>query len=96
MAADRADLVVVGAGTVGGWAPYFARLHGAERVIVIDRGRAGDGASSRAAGMVRAQVCDLGLDRFDDQGRSRIATDPIAFPFPVTGSPGASQTSGRR
>jgi len=55
MAADRADLVVVGAGTVGGWASYFARLQGAERVIVIERGRAGDGASSRAAGMVRAQ-----------------------------------------
>ena len=55
MAADRAELVVVGAGTVGGWASYFARLQGAERVIVIERGRAGDGASSRAAGMVRAQ-----------------------------------------
>ena len=55
MAVDRADLVVVGAGTVGGWASYFARLQGAERVVVIDRGRAGDGASSRAAGMVRAQ-----------------------------------------
>jgi sarcosine oxidase subunit beta len=45
----------VGAGTVGGWASYFARTSGAERVIVIDRGRVGDGASSRAAGMVRAQ-----------------------------------------
>jgi sarcosine oxidase, subunit beta len=55
MAGDRADLVVVGAGTVGGWASYFARLQGAERVIVIDRGRAGEGASSRAAGIVRAQ-----------------------------------------
>jgi sarcosine oxidase subunit beta len=40
---------------VGGWASYFARTSGAERVIVIERGRAGDGASSRAAGMVRAQ-----------------------------------------
>jgi sarcosine oxidase subunit beta len=55
MANGRADLVVVGAGTVGGWASYFARSLGAERVIVIDRGRAGMGASSRAAGMVRAQ-----------------------------------------
>ena len=55
MASDRADLVVVGAGTVGGWASYFARLSGAERVVVLERGRAGDGASSRAAGMVRAQ-----------------------------------------
>ena len=55
MASDRADMVVVGAGTIGGWASYFARLGGAERVIVLERGRAGDGASSRAAGMVRAQ-----------------------------------------
>ncbi len=55
MAADRADLVVVGAGTVGGWASCFGRRQGAERVIVVERGRAGDGASSRAAGMVRAQ-----------------------------------------
>jgi sarcosine oxidase subunit beta len=47
--------VIVGAGTVGGWASYFARTSGAQRVVVLERGRAGDGASSRAAGMVRAQ-----------------------------------------
>jgi sarcosine oxidase subunit beta len=52
---ERADLVVVGAGTVGGWAGYFARTSGAERVIVLERGLAGQGASSRAAGVVRAQ-----------------------------------------
>lgn len=28
-------------------------------------------------------VTDLGLDRFDSEGRSRIATDPIALPFPT-------------
>jgi sarcosine oxidase subunit beta len=28
-------------------------------------------------------VTDLGLDRFDESGRSRLATDPIALPFPV-------------
>jgi sarcosine oxidase subunit beta len=55
IAADRADLVVVGAGTIGGWASYFARTSGADRVIVIEQGRVGDGASSRAAGIVRAQ-----------------------------------------
>ena len=55
MAADRADLVVVGAGTIGGWSSYFARSAGAGRVIVVERGRAGEGASSRAAGIVRAQ-----------------------------------------
>jgi sarcosine oxidase subunit beta len=27
-------------------------------------------------------VADLGLDRFDAAGRSRLATDPIALPFP--------------
>jgi sarcosine oxidase subunit beta len=29
-------------------------------------------------------VCDLGLDRFDADGRSQLASDPIALPFPVT------------
>ena len=52
---NSADVVVVGAGTVGGWASYFASASGAGRVVVIEQGRAGDGASSRAAGMVRAQ-----------------------------------------
>ena len=53
--ADRADLVVVGAGTVGGWASVFAAVDGAGRVVVLERGLAGIGASSRAAGIVRAQ-----------------------------------------
>jgi glycine/D-amino acid oxidase-like deaminating enzyme len=52
---DRADLVVVGAGTIGGWASVFARSAGLERVIVVERGTVGVGASSRAAGIVRAQ-----------------------------------------
>jgi sarcosine oxidase subunit beta len=53
--ADRADLVVVGAGTVGGWASVFAAASGIGRVVVVERGIAGVGASSRAAGIVRAQ-----------------------------------------
>jgi sarcosine oxidase, subunit beta len=28
-------------------------------------------------------VSDLGLDRFDEHGRSRLAVDPIALPFPT-------------
>jgi sarcosine oxidase subunit beta len=52
---ERADLVVVGAGTLGGWASVFAVADGVGRVIVVDRGAAGMGASSRAAGIVRAQ-----------------------------------------
>lgn len=52
---ERADLVVVGAGTLGGWASVFAAETGLERVIVVERDLAGMGASSRAAGIVRAQ-----------------------------------------
>jgi sarcosine oxidase subunit beta len=29
-----------------------------------------------------ADPADLGLDRFDASGRSRLAADPIALPFP--------------
>ena len=53
--ADQADLVVVGAGTVGGWASVFAAADGVGRTVVLERGLAGMGASSRAAGIVRAQ-----------------------------------------
>jgi sarcosine oxidase, subunit beta len=52
---ERADLVVVGAGTIGGWASVFAKADGLGRVIVVERGLAGMGASSRASGIVRAQ-----------------------------------------
>ncbi|HEX6400607.1 MAG TPA: FAD-binding oxidoreductase [Actinomycetota bacterium] len=52
---DVADLVVVGAGTIGGWASVFATELGAERIVVLEKGVAGQGASSRAAGIVRAQ-----------------------------------------
>jgi sarcosine oxidase subunit beta len=52
---ERADLVVVGGGTIGGWAAWFAATSGARRVIVLERGQVGMGASSRAAGIVRAQ-----------------------------------------
>ncbi|HEX9122852.1 MAG TPA: FAD-binding oxidoreductase [Actinomycetota bacterium] len=55
MARETADLVIVGAGTVGGWASYFAATSGAKEVVVLERGLAGQGASSRAAGVVRAQ-----------------------------------------
>jgi len=55
MARDRADLVIVGAGTVGGWASVFAREAGTGRVVVLEREGVGVGASGRAAGMVRAQ-----------------------------------------
>jgi sarcosine oxidase subunit beta len=52
---EHADLVVVGGGTVGGWASWFAKNEGLGRVVVLERELIGSGASSRAAGIVRAQ-----------------------------------------
>ena len=79
---ETADLVVVGAGMVGGWASWFAATDGAEGVTVLEKDLAGQGASSRAAGMVRAQggtptTVALGSFSIDFYNRQRdlIGTD---------------------
>lgn len=44
----------------------------------------------------RSEVVDaspLGLDRFDESGRSRLATDPVALPFPARPPLGDSGTA---
>ena len=50
------------------WGPAVARV-------------AADLALDGATALV--DVSEMGLDRFDAQGRSRVAADPIALPFPV-------------
>src|SRR6266567_6347053 len=50
-----ADAVVVGGGTVGAWCACFLRQAGLERVVLVEKGLLGQGASSRAAGVVRLQ-----------------------------------------
>jgi sarcosine oxidase, subunit beta len=55
MDSNTADVVVVGGGTVGAWCAWLLRQSGAGHVVLIEAGRLGQGASSRAAGMVRAQ-----------------------------------------
>ncbi|WP_432476446.1 NAD(P)/FAD-dependent oxidoreductase [Nocardioides sp. GXQ0305] len=50
-----ADAVVVGGGTIGAWTAWFLRRAGLVDVVVLEAGTLGQGASSRAAGMVRAQ-----------------------------------------
>jgi sarcosine oxidase subunit beta len=52
---DTADAVVVGGGTIGGWCAYFLRQAGLDRVVLLEKGMLGNGASSRAAGVVRLQ-----------------------------------------
>jgi len=55
VADETADAVVVGGGTVGAWCAYFLRRAGLARVVLIEKGFLGQGASSRAAGVVRMQ-----------------------------------------
>jgi len=50
-----ADAVVVGGGTVGAWCACFLRQAGVDRVVLLEKGALGQGASSRAAGVVRMQ-----------------------------------------
>jgi sarcosine oxidase, subunit beta len=50
-----ADAVVVGGGTIGAWTAWFLRQAGLGDVVLVERDTLGQGASSRAAGMVRAQ-----------------------------------------
>jgi sarcosine oxidase, subunit beta len=50
-----ADAVVIGGGTVGAWCAYFLRRAGLDQVILVEKRTLGQGASSRAAGIVRTQ-----------------------------------------
>jgi sarcosine oxidase subunit beta len=52
---DDADVVVVGGGTVGAWTAVLLAESGVRNVVLLEASTLGDGASSRAAGMVRAQ-----------------------------------------
>jgi glycine/D-amino acid oxidase-like deaminating enzyme len=52
---DTADAVVIGGGTVGAWCAYFLRRSGLDRVMLLEKRTLGQGASSRAAGVVRTQ-----------------------------------------
>ena len=51
----RHRVVVVGGGTVGAWTAVLLAESGVENVVLLEASTLGDGASSRAAGMVRAQ-----------------------------------------
>ena len=92
---DRADLVVVGAGTIGGWASVFAAADGVGRVVVLERGLAGMGASSRAAGIVRAQggtPATVALGRWSIDFYRGQAERPTA---PIPGSASSATSSWR-
>jgi sarcosine oxidase, subunit beta len=72
--------------------PIIGRAPGYDTVFVASAGGAGmmwGPAVGRAVADVArtgttdvVDTADLGLDRFDESGRSRLAADPIALPFP--------------
>ncbi|HYB14670.1 MAG TPA: FAD-binding oxidoreductase, partial [Streptosporangiaceae bacterium] len=79
---STADAVVVGGGTVGAWCAYFLRQAGLRRVVLVEKGLLGQGASSRAAGIVRMQggtpeAVRLGMwsRRFYLSQRAELGTD---------------------
>jgi sarcosine oxidase subunit beta len=80
MKPDRSTIEGVTVASAGGhgmmWGPAVARI-------------AADLALEGTTTVI--DVSQLGLDRFDAQGRSQLATDPIALPFPTDALP---QTAG--
>ena len=80
---DRADLVVVGAGTIGGWASVFAKADGVGRVVVLERGLAWHGrlvAGGRDRPGAGRYAGHGGARALDDRllhGASRPRTAPI-------------------
>src|SRR5512145_903916 len=51
--ARTADVLVIGAGVVGASIAFHLAKRGAGRVLVLDRGLAGQGGSSRSSALVR-------------------------------------------
>src|SRR3954447_25648241 len=54
MAARTAEAIVVGAGVVGAAIAFQLTQHGLRDVLLIDKGKEGDGASHRSGALVRA------------------------------------------
>src|SRR5690349_13517912 len=76
-----ADAVVIGGGTVGGWAACFLRELGLDRVVLVEAATLGSGASSRAAGMVRAQGGTEWAVRLGMYSREFYLSQPNRFPL---------------
>ena len=83
--ADRSVIEGVTVASAGGhgmmWGPAVARI-------------AADLALEGRTTVI--DVSQLGLDRFDAQGHSRLKTDPIALPFPTDAVPETAGGQARR
>jgi sarcosine oxidase subunit beta len=75
-----ADVVVVGGGTVGSWTAVLLAERGVRSVTLLEASTLGDGASSRAAGMVRAQGGTETAIRLGLRSRQFYAASGDRFP----------------
>ena len=76
-----ADVVVVGGGTVGAWTAVLLAENSALEVVLLEARTLGDGASSRAAGMVRAQGGTETAIRLGLRSQQFYADSGDRFPF---------------
>ncbi len=76
-----ADVVVVGGGTVGAWTAVLLAENSALEVVLLEARTLGDGASSRAAGMVRAQGGTETAIRLGLRSQDFYADSGDRFPF---------------
>ena len=77
---ERADVVVVGGGTVGAWTACLLAEEG-RSVVLVEADTLGSGASSRAAGMVRAQGGTEAAIRLGMFSREFYATQRDRYPL---------------
>ena len=76
-----ADVVVVGGGTVGAWTAVLLAENSGLEVVLVEARTLGDGASSRAAGMVRAQGGTETAIRLGLRSQEFYAASGDRFPF---------------
>lgn len=83
MAERRAAVLIVGAGVIGAMIAYQLARRGCRDVVVVDRGRLGDGSSVRAAGGLRYEFANELLIRCSQLSIPFFATAEAEFGTPV-------------
>ena len=81
----EADVVVIGAGAFGCATAYHLAVHGAGRVVLLDKGQPGEGSSARAAGLFKMVQADETQTRLSRRSAEIVAGFEAAtgVPLPV-------------
>ena len=87
---QTSDVIIIGGGVTGLTTAIYLKLHGVDRVTILERHHVGAGQSHRAAGIIRGLVRDLSLSRalvesvgffktFDDRFSVPISLNPAGY-----------------